>query len=127
MGDAYVLGYIMGMTYIQGTVLGPQGEEPVTLLVDSGAKYSLLPERVWRKIGLTEGRAQQFSLADGSIITRPVSECEISLPQGRCHTPVVLGDPQDPEALLGVVTLEELGLVFDPFRRVLDRIRVLQI
>jgi len=117
----------MGMTYIQGTVLGPEGEEPVTFLVDSGAKYSLLPERVWRKIGLREGRLQQFSLADGSTITRAVSECEVSLPQGRCHTPVVLGDPQDPEALLGVVTLEELGLVFDPFRRVLDRIRVLQL
>ena len=72
----------MGMTYIQGTVLGPQGEEPVTFLVDSGAKYSLLPERVWRKIGLREGRLQQFSLADGSTITRPVSECEVSLPQG---------------------------------------------
>ena len=117
----------MGITYIEGTVRGPQGEERVTLLIDSGAKYSLLPERVWRKIGLREGRLQQFSLADGSTITRAVSECEVSLPQGRCHTPVVLGDPQDPEALLGVVTLEELGLVFDPFRRVLDRIRVLQL
>ena len=115
------------MTYVEGTVRGPQGEARVTLLVDSGAKYSLLPERVWKRIGLLEGRVQQFSLADGSIITRAVSECEISLPQGRCHTPVVLGDPQDPEALLGVVTLEELGLVFDPFRRVLDRIQVLQI
>jgi len=117
----------VGITYIEGTVRGPQGEDRVTLLIDSGAKYSLLPERVWRRIGLKEGRAQQFSLADGSTITRAVSECEISLPQGRCHTPVVLGDPQDPEALLGVVTLEELGLVFDPFRRVLDRIRVLQL
>jgi len=117
----------VGITYIEGTVRGPQGEERVTLLIDSGAKYSLLPERVWRRIGLSAEREQQFSLADGSTITRAVSECEISLPQGRCHTPVVLGHPQDPEALLGVVTLEELGLVFDPFRRALDRIRVLQL
>jgi clan AA aspartic protease len=115
------------MTYIEGTVRGPQAEERVTFLIDSGAKYSLLPERVWRKLGLREGREQQFRLADGSMITRAVSECEISLPQGRCHTPVVLGDPHDPEALLGVVTLEELGLVFDTFRRVLDRIQVLQL
>lgn len=115
------------MTYIDSTVRGPQGAEPVTFLIDSGAKYSLLPERVWKKIGLTEEREQEFRLADGSTIARAVSECEISLPQGRCHTPVVLGQPQDPEALLGVVTLEQLGLVFDPFRRVLDRIRVLQL
>jgi clan AA aspartic protease len=115
------------LTYIEGTVRGPRGEERLTLLIDSGAKYSLLPERVWRKIGLAVERDQQFSLADGSTIARGVSECEISLPQGRCHTPVVLGHPQDPEALLGVVTLEQLGLVFDPFRRVIDRIRVLHL
>jgi clan AA aspartic protease len=117
----------MGMTYIEGVVRGPLGEERIRFLIDSGAKYSLLPERVWKKIGLAGEREQQFSLADGSMITRVVSECEISLPQGRCHTPVVLGHPQDPEALLGVVTLEELGLVFDPFRRVIERIRVLQL
>jgi predicted aspartyl protease len=117
----------MGVTYIEATVRGPLGEERVTFLIDSGAKYSLLPERVWRRIGLTGEREHTFGLAEGSTITRAVSECEITLPQGRCHTPVVLGDPEDPEALLGGVTLEELGLVFDPFRRVLDRIRVLQL
>jgi clan AA aspartic protease len=117
----------VGITYIDGTVRGPGGEERVRFLIDSGAKYTLLPERVWKPLGLSAGREQQFSLADGSMITRAVSECEISLPQGRCHTPMVLGHPQDPEALLGVVTLEEMGLVFDPFRRALDRIRVLQL
>jgi predicted aspartyl protease len=117
----------VGITYINGTVRGPGGEEGVRFLIDSGAKYSLLPERVWKHIRLGAGLEQQFSVADGSTITRVVSECEISLPQGRCHTPMVLGHPQDPEALLGVVTLEELGLVFDPFRRVIDRIRVLHL
>jgi len=117
----------MGMTYIEATVRGPQGEERVTLLIDSGARYTLLPERVWRKIGLTQKREHQFGLADGSTITRAVSECEILLPQGRCHTPVVLGQPQDPEALLGVVTLEELGLVFDPFSRVINKTLVLHL
>lgn len=115
------------MTYIEAVVRGPEAEERVRFLVDSGAQYSLLPERVWRKIGLSAFREQQFSLADGSTVTRAVSECEITLPQGRCHTPVVLGEPHDPEALLGVVTFEELGLVFDPFRRTLDRMRVLHL
>ena len=31
------------MTYIEGVVRGPQGEERVTFLIDSGANYSLLP------------------------------------------------------------------------------------
>jgi predicted aspartyl protease len=77
--------------------------------------YSLLPNAVWKEIGLTATREMEFGLADGTSISRPVSECHITLPQGAGHTPVVLGEPGDPEALLGVVTLEILGLVFDPF------------
>jgi len=66
----------MGLTYIEGVVSGPTGiARPVTFLVDSGAKYSLLP-------------------------------------------------PGD-EALLGVVTLEILGLVLHPFNRTLQPSRML--
>ena len=61
----------------------------------------------------------------GSWICRPVSECQLALLQGEGHTPVVLGQPGDAEALLGVVTLQILGLVFDPFRRTLQPMRTL--
>lgn len=116
----------MGMTYIEGTVRGPTGKEAaVTFLIDSGAMYSLLPEPVWKAIGLVPKRDMRFSLADGTTIHRQVSECHFSLPQGEGHAPVVLGEPGDPEALLGVVTLEMLGLVFDPFRRTLHPMRAL--
>jgi hypothetical protein len=53
-----------------------------------------------------------------------VSECHLSLPLGEGHTPVILGDPGD-EALLGVITLEELGLVLNPFTRTLQPMRML--
>ena len=43
--------------------------------MDSGAKYSLLPEAVWRAIGLEPKRRLTFVLADGSMIERDVSEC----------------------------------------------------
>ena len=46
------------------------------------------------------------------------------LPQGETHTPVILGEPDD-EALLGVVTLEELGLLFHPFSRTLHPMRAM--
>jgi len=39
----------------------------------------------------------------------------------------ILGQPGDAEPLLGVVTLEILGLVFDPFRRVLHPMRALMV
>jgi len=118
----------VGISYIQGTVRGPTGTEAnVRFLIDSGATYSLLPEPVWHAIGLTPQREVEFVLADGTTIRRAVSECELALPQpqGQGHTPVVLGQPGDTEALLGVVTLEILGLVFDPFRRTLQPMRML--
>ena len=115
----------MGITYIEGKVRGPTGKEAeVRFLVDSGATYTLLPEAIWKAIELSPKRQHTFVLADGSTITRDVSECYIVLPQGEAHTPVILGEADD-EALLGVVTLEILGLVFDPFKRKLKPMRML--
>ena len=44
------------------------------------------------------------------------------MPQGEGHTPVILGEDGD-ESLLGVVTLEILGLIFNPFNRTLQSAR----
>lgn len=107
----------MGVTYVEGVVRGVKNESAsVRFLVDSGATDTLLPNDVWQRIGLTPKRTVGFTLADGSVVERPVSECHISLAQGEAHTPVILGSPGD-EALLGVVTLEILGLVLNPFTR----------
>ncbi len=115
---------MMGVTYIEGTVTGTSGkQETVKFLVDSGTKYSLLPKKVWKAIGLQPKRKLSFVLADGTTIERSVSEAHIALPQGEAHTPVVLGEKDD-EALLGVVTLEILGLVLNPFDRTLHPMRM---
>lgn len=115
----------MGITYIDGSVRGPRGEQNVQFLIDSGATYSLLPERVWNALGLAPERELRFTLADGTTVHRQVSECEFFVSGAHAHAPVVLGEPGDPDALLGVVTLENLGLVFDPFRRTLHPMRML--
>ena len=115
----------MGITYIHGQVRGPSGkQEEVKFLIDSGATYSLLPKVVWEAIGLEPKRQMTFTLADGAAIERSVSEAFVVLPQGEAHTPVILGEEGD-EALLGVVTLEILGLVFNPFNRSLQPMRML--
>lgn len=113
----------MGMTYIEGTVRGPSRSEHLAFLVDSGAMYTVLPADVWRRIGLEPVRAQPLRLADGTQIVRSVSECHITLPQGATSTPVILGEPMD-QALLGVVTLEELGLMINPLTRELQRMEL---
>ena len=66
----------MGITYISGTVTGPNGQRTLEFLVDSGATYTLLPCDVWQDIGLSPKRSVTFSLVDGSPqslpATRPV-------------------------------------------------------
>jgi len=111
----------VGLTAIEGVVTGPHGSRvSVEFLIDSGAKYTLLPHEVWMKLELEPKRTMRFRTADGVVLERSISECHIALSEGDGHTPVILGEPGD-LALLGAVTLEELGLVFYPFDRSLRR------
>ncbi len=120
----------MGLTYIDGTVKGPSGEKRrVRFLVDSGAKYTQLPNDVWKALSLESKRAMDFILADGTPLKRQVSECQIALVDTELgehegHTPVILGEPGD-VPLLGVITLEEFGLVLNPFSRTLQPMRMM--
>jgi predicted aspartyl protease len=115
----------MGLAYVTGTVTGPTGiARTLRFLVDSGAKYSVLPEEVWRALGLVPKRRMDFVLADGTVIERNISECHIELPQGDGHTPVILGEGED-EPLLGVVTLEMLGFILYPFDRTIRPARMM--
>jgi predicted aspartyl protease len=114
----------MGFMYVEGRVRGPKAEEQITFLLDSGAMYTLLPTKVWTKLGLEPRRGVRLGLADGTEIARHVSECEIFLPFGEGHTPVILGEPGD-QALLGVVTLEEFGFMLNPFKGEIQPMRML--
>ena len=115
----------MGLVFVEGTVTGPTGKQAkLKFLVDSGATYTLLPKNIWRAIGLKPIDSVKCVLADGTEVERKVSECRIALPQGQRHTPVMLGEKSD-EALLGVVTLEILGLILNPFTRTLQPMRMM--
>lgn len=115
----------MGLTHIEGTVTGPKRKSAtVKLTVDSGATYTVLPYKVWHSIGLKPTDSVSCTLADGTEVKRKVSDCYITLAQGRRQTPVILGEKGD-EALLGVVTLEEFRLVLNPFTRKLQPMRMM--
>ena len=115
----------MGISYLRGIVSDISGKRKreVDFLIDSGASYTLLPEEVWRDLHLKPKREVEIILADGSRIKRKVSECHIELPQGEGFTPVILGEGDD-EAVIGVVTLEILGLLFNPLKRTLQPMKM---
>ena len=116
----------MGLTYVEGRLRAPgrrQRPRRVRFLVDSGAVYSVLRQRDWRALGLTPERELEFVLADGTTLTRGVSECTFELEGRRATSPVVLGETED-EALLGAVTLETLGLILNPLSRTLQPMRM---
>jgi predicted aspartyl protease len=103
----------MGMTYVTGAVRRPgtRGKpQRVRFLVDTGAIYTVLPERTWRRLGLAPERTVDFTLADGTTISRGVSECRLELGDRGATSPVILGVADD-GPLLGTITLETLGLM----------------
>jgi Aspartyl protease len=73
----------MGLTYLEGVLTGSTGKTAtMRFLVDSGANYSLVPNDVWTNLDLSPKRVVTFTVADGTEITRSVSECHLSPPQG---------------------------------------------
>lgn len=115
----------MGITKASAKVRGATGvSAEVEFLVDSGATYSVLPQAVWKRLGLRPKRRMKFTLADGTTIKRAISECHFVFGEVDGTSPVILGEGKD-VALLGTVTLETLGLVLNPFDRTLKPMRMM--
>ncbi len=93
-------------------------------LVDSGASYSLVDGRVLRALGCKPYVSQDFFLADGTKVTRKMGDAYFELDGNGGAARVIFGEPGD-QSLLGVTTLESLGLVLDPFRRQLRPMKML--
>lgn len=117
----------MGITTVILTVREHRKAErsaEVEFLVDSGAVYSLVPGKVLDVLGIEPYREMSFSLADGTSIKRRVSSAYFEYEGEGGPAPVVYGEEGD-TALLGVTTLEALGLVLNPFSRTLHPMRML--
>jgi len=85
-------------------------------LVDTGAGYTVVPYSMSKKLGLKPVKTQIFSLADGSTVKRRVGYAMVEIDGNRAPSPIVIGQKGD-SALLGAITLENMGLMVDPFKR----------
>ena len=119
----------MGLIFVDASVNNNKKHRDIRMLVDSGASYSLLTKKIWQELGLKPKREMEFILADGTRISRKISECLIKLAvvTSESHTPIILGEEGDNENLLGAVTLEIFGLILDPLSRTIKPLRALLI
>jgi clan AA aspartic protease len=109
----------LGLTHIRISVANPRNPRrtrQLSLLVDSGAVYSVVPKTVLSALGVKPHSSKTFTLADGSEIKRDVGDLVFKLDGHQGASPVIFGEKGD-SALLGTVSLESLGLLLDPIRR----------
>jgi predicted aspartyl protease len=117
----------MGITFMDIQVANPANPKKrrkVRLLVDSGAVYSIIPTQILRRLGIQPTATEEYILADGQGITRKRGNALFFLEGKDGASPVIFGEKGD-GSLLGVVTLEALGKVFDPIRRELRPLKMI--
>lgn len=117
----------MGITYVTARVRrtgGCSGAQTVRFLVDSGAVYTVLPYAAWTALKLRPMREAEFTLADGSTISRGIAEATFEIGGVAATSPAMLGEAGD-APLLGAVTLQTLGLMLNPLSRELTPMRLM--
>ena len=95
-------------------VQDPSITREVELLADTGAVYTVLPSSLLREMKVEPIGRRKFRLANNQVIERDVGIVGIEIKGIKTHTTAVFGD--EGVYLLGVVTLEELGLEVDPVK-----------
>ncbi len=90
--------------------------EHLDALVDTGATYTWVSRDILDRLGVAPEEEWPFVLADGREVKYPIGAVRLRFASRTRSTVAIFGEPES-EALLGVVTLEELGLAADPVNR----------
>jgi clan AA aspartic protease len=109
----------MSLTHVEAEVtnpLAPGRKTKKRFLVDSGAVYTVIPAETLKKLGIEPSGERTFFLANGEPVRRKTGEARITF-QEQTATCVVLFGEEGDATLMGVTTLENLGLIFDPMRQ----------
>ncbi len=117
----------MGITTISATISSlnkPTTKLRGKFMVDTGAAYTVVPHHWAEKLNLRPVKTQEFSLADGTSVTRKLGHAFVEINGDKVPSMVVIGEPGD-SALIGVLTLEGMGLMVDPFKRKLRPMRLM--
>ena len=105
----------MGTFSVDVEVGDPQGErwERVSLPVDTGSAYTVIPRPMLERLGVQPLRHARFRLADGRVFDQEIGQTWIRFNESAVIRIVAFGEESD-EPLVGADTLEGLLLVVDP-------------
>ncbi len=115
----------MGLTFVKMRIKKSHESERFMeerLLVDSRAIYTVVPGADLKELEIVAHSEEEFELADGEVIKRSEEDAHFEYGERKGAAPVIFGEEGDSE-LLGVLTLEALGLVLDPLKREIKPLR----
>jgi len=93
--------------------VGWERSKEIELIVDTGAIYTAIPKDILKDLGVVARGKRRFKTASGELKELPVGEAYIEI-AGEGVTSIVAFFPRGATPLLGVTTLELLGLQIDP-------------
>ena len=105
----------MGHIYVDSFIEGKDGASKLRMFVDTGSIFTLLPQAVAHNLGIVPlpGKKQVVELADDSRKKYPVAIGDIEILGRKASAErLLIADVAEP--ILGVLTLEALGLAVDP-------------
>ncbi len=111
----------MGLTYAQVRVIGSTGSEDLQLLVDTGSLYTWIHKQILENLGASNLGERRFRTIEGRDIARKVGEAILESSGERATRIVVYAEESDAQ-VLGVDSLEGLGLELDPTSRRLKKV-----
>lgn len=101
----------MGHVFTQAYVEGLKSGENVRMLVDTGATLAVIPRDLGERLGVPTLKPRKVKLADGEEVEAEAGVVHITINGREAPTTVlIIGE----EPLLGVETLEILGLKVNP-------------
>jgi clan AA aspartic protease len=104
----------MGYVYCDVRIGNPSKEKVLSqrMLVDTGATYASIPKKLAKELGLPAIMATKMTLADGREIEATYSLAYVEINGRGDGVQVMIFDIAEP--VIGVFTLEALGLAVDP-------------
>ena len=106
----------MDYVRVKATVINPGNpsiKADVELLADTGAVFTLISKNRLAELGVKPVEKMTFTGINGESLIRDVGAAYLQVEDRKWLTSIIFGEEKDTE-VLGVTTLEQLGLQVDP-------------